>query len=1135
MKLTPAQDKAIHSRGKSLLVSASAGSGKTFVMTKRIVDLVVNDKVPITSFLIVTFTKAAAGEMKTKLLKEFEKLPQKTDYIKTQMQEVATIADISTIDGFCAKMLKTYFYKLGLDPTFVVMDEDESAILQEKAMEQLFETHIQNADSAFFDLADVLQQSRSDQKLRNTILKIFQFMRVQTQPRAWAQQVMQSYEPNLEKNIAGRYIVSAYTKKLHAVLEPLLHLRKQIKNWDAMLQMLNEYNEEILSLIECHTLPSFYQALQACVSRRSPSGKTPEQKEWAEQVKEWKASYAAVVKSFAELGTLNEMQQKLTATAPRVAMLFSLAQEFETLYHALKKEKGAYDFGDLEQFTLQLLQEKDVQEEVRTKYKYIFIDEYQDTNYLQEEILACIAKPDSLFMVGDVKQSIYRFRLCEPQIFINRMERYKHKDAQAELLFLNDNFRSNENILHFVNMVFKSVMTKEFGGVDYKNENMLTHGEVSIPQASALPVVQGCFIVKPTAPEAEEEKPQGVYSVLKEIQQNPSFVDETDREAILIARTIQQFIGKPMFDTKTQTVRPIEYQDITILTASRENVVEPIQRVCLQAGIPVLTDITTSIFDEDVLQILKQMLELIHNPYQDIPMLGVLTSNVFKFTLEELSEIRMLYPAEKYYHQAFLKALQEGGVSASSMQKMNAYMSFVTKYFERSKYLSVAELVKAILQETNFKESILNQTNGEKKLQTLQIFLQKIESGKYQMLAEFLQNLEKIDMKTSVASQANAVNITTIHQSKGLEYPVVILAGVGKKANNKDTQTDLIFSKKIGIGLEYFSPSERIKNPTVAWLAAKLSEEMQAKEERARLLYVALTRAVHHLVVVGTVTQKQLAGQVPKPSRTDNFADWIMYGLHHTPKAFLEQIGYQQHTFTVAQIEEMAFQEKQVAPPIAKGTFSQALLAYLQKPYPYMQDVQLVTKTTVSKVLEQNREDVFYPIVFEEETTPELGTAYHKLMEVLPLEHVTAEMVQQAITRLVENNLLSRSVAQQLSLQHILRAIQTLEPLCAQAQQVKKEAEFLMQVEPAQIGMQGTRPVLVQGVVDLLIEKEKEIVVVDYKYTAIKNAKHIIEKYQPQLSLYAQAAQASFSNKPCKAYIYSFVSHQLLEVPLNKK
>ena len=196
MKLTPAQDKAIHSRGKSLLVSASAGSGKTFVMTKRIVDLVVNDKVPITSFLIVTFTKAAAGEMKTKLLKEFEKLPQKTDYIKTQMQEVATIADISTIDGFCAKMLKTYFYKLGLDPTFVVMDEDESAILQEKAMEQLFETHIQNADSAFFDLADVLQQSRSDQKLRNTILKIFQFMRVQTQPRAWAQQVMQSYEPN---------------------------------------------------------------------------------------------------------------------------------------------------------------------------------------------------------------------------------------------------------------------------------------------------------------------------------------------------------------------------------------------------------------------------------------------------------------------------------------------------------------------------------------------------------------------------------------------------------------------------------------------------------------------------------------------------------------------------------------------------------------------------------------------------------------------------------------------------------------------------------------------------------------------------------------------------------------------------
>ncbi|MGV8149494.1 MAG: helicase-exonuclease AddAB subunit AddA [Alkaliphilus sp.] len=895
---TKEQHKAIVSRGSNLLLSAAAGSGKTAVLVERIVRLVVDDKIDIDKLLIVTFTKAAAGEMRErialKIAKELENANKNTEHIRRQLT-ILNKANISTLHAFCMNVVKSHFHFIGIDPSFRMADTTESTLMKIEAIDEVLEDFYEQGDVCFLQLVDSYGGTKDDNKLREMILKIYNFSMSQPDPSKWLNEKIQMFNidrENIDENIWVKTIVKSAKISLAGALTQLEEA-KEIANSpggpDPYLSAIeNDLVTINLLLNELENgFESFVNNLKAVSHKKLSSVKKDYDQILKENAKELRDKAKKIVIELKDDLTSNHIEDYLSDldyVGPIINSLSQVIQTFDAKFKQIKSDNGILDFNDLEHYTLQILQNDLVAEEYKEKFEYIFVDEYQDSNIVQETIINKMKKKDNLFLVGDVKQSIYRFRLADPSLFISK---YNEFSADADVLdrkiVLSKNFRSRKEIIDGINYIFKNIMSTTLGEIDYDEDAYLYQGadfEMSKNEEVEVNIIEK--MKTDAAPILEENIKAAVSDeALEEMQ-------DAEIEATISANRINELIGSEIYDSKKQIYRKVEYRDIAVLLRSTVTWAPIFMDVFKKKNIPVYTDSNTGYFDALEINTFLNLLKLIDNKRQDIPLLSVMRSIIGRFTTEELVDIR-----SKYREGTYFDAVKKYSVGGEGLlkDKTTRFLNKLNKWAKELRHMKIDEFIWHLFMDTGYYYYIGAMPGGVQRQANLRLLLDK--ANQYQQTAikglfNFINFIEKVKLSKGDMGAAkilgendNVVRIMSIHKSKGLEFPIVLVAGLGKKFNLRDTYEDVILHKDLGIAPSYIGPINPltdisrdiiIKRETLAKIAAKEKIKIESLSEEMRILYVALTRAKNKLILIGCI--RDILKQTQKWARKLN-----AYGL----------------------------------------------------------------------------------------------------------------------------------------------------------------------------------------------------------------------------------------------------------------
>ncbi|MGV8154894.1 MAG: helicase-exonuclease AddAB subunit AddA [Alkaliphilus sp.] len=895
---TKEQHKAIVSRGSNLLLSAAAGSGKTAVLVERIVRLVVDDKIDIDKLLIVTFTKAAAGEMRErialKIAKELENANKNTEHIRRQLT-ILNKANISTLHAFCMNVVKSHFHFIGIDPSFRMADTTESTLMKIEAIDEVLEDFYEQGDVCFLQLVDSYGGTKDDNKLREMILKIYNFSMSQPDPSKWLNEKIQMFNidrENIDENIWVKTIVKSAKISLAGALTQLEEA-KEIANSpggpDPYLSAIeNDLVTINLLLNELENgFESFVNTLKAVSHKKLSSVKKDYDQILKENAKELRDKAKKIVIELKDDLTSNHIEDYLSDldyVGPIINSLSQVIQTFDAKFKQIKSDNGILDFNDLEHYTLQILQNDLVAEEYKEKFEYIFVDEYQDSNIVQETIINKMKKKDNLFLVGDVKQSIYRFRLADPSLFISK---YNEFSADADVLdrkiVLSKNFRSRKEIIDGINYIFKNIMSTTLGEIDYDEDAYLYQGadfEMSKNEEVEVNIIEK--MKTDAAPILEENIKAAVSDeALEEMQ-------DAEIEATISANRINELIGSEIYDSKKQIYRKVEYRDIAVLLRSTVTWAPIFMDVFKKKNIPVYTDSNTGYFDALEINTFLNLLKLIDNKRQDIPLLSVMRSIIGRFTTEELVDIR-----SKYREGTYFDAVKKYSVGGEGLlkDKTTRFLNKLNKWAKELRHMKIDEFIWHLFMDTGYYYYIGAMPGGVQRQANLRLLLDK--ANQYQQTAikglfNFINFIEKVKLSKGDMGAAkilgendNVVRIMSIHKSKGLEFPIVLVAGLGKKFNLRDTYEDVILHKDLGIAPSYIGPINPltdisrdiiIKRETLAKIAAKEKIKIESLSEEMRILYVALTRAKNKLILIGCI--RDILKQTQKWARKLN-----AYGL----------------------------------------------------------------------------------------------------------------------------------------------------------------------------------------------------------------------------------------------------------------
>lgn len=1132
-KLTVEQQLAIDVRNKNLLVSASAGSGKTFVMIERIKEMIKNKETGVQEILVVTFTKAAASEMKDRLVRGLEEIEPKNDYLLEQLSLINS-ASISTLHSFCAKLLKTYFYVIGLDPSFILIDEIEATALKNKALTKLIDSRFQIGDKTFFELLDVFSINRKEDNFREIILKFYHYLLTRTDGDDWFYKTLDySYDLDINKNECAKFInfyVANEFLKLRNEADELL----KVLSANDLPKLVEVVNSMYINLLKIKTENSFNENrknAEGFEKVKSIPAKVSEGKEiFKEDVKLFKAKYQKIIelslKQFC-FDKSGEDNKRLKITKERVKAIYEYTKIFKEIYDSLKREKVALDFSDLEEYTLKLLENNEIAQEIRNKYKFVFVDEYQDTNLIQEEILRKITRENNLFMVGDVKQSIYKFRASEPEIFVAKYKHYQSNFSSYNMAInLNHNFRSHQDILNFSNLVFNRNMTDDFGQVNYLRDAKLVKGDLLYPIVSKIPAVQISTILVKGQEKNEILGELPVYSVKNHTNDvGQETLKKAELEGKVIVNHIKELLGKEIYKAKTKQTSAIEYKDIAILTASRGAYLELVLKELDKAKIPYSSDIELGVFEDDFVGTIRSFLEILSNFNQDMHLFAVMNSKMFDFNINDLATIRLLSSEKKYFHEAVLSVLEDNELPAKLKAKLNKLFKTIDYFSFLAKFSRVDELIQEVVNSTGVLNRILAEPNGEKSAGLINKLISFLNGKSYnQNLYKFLDYIKDNEIKFGMEGVSNGVVVTTIHKSKGLEYPVVILMGAGQSILKKN-RGEFLLSKKFGAGIDYYDSDLRTKQKTIVKNAIILETDRAEKEERLRLLYVALTRAVNHLIVVGTV-KENIKECVPENAET--FFDWILPILH---------LGENLNNLKINKITEnnLKHNEVECEHEVCSINFSKPRKDFVEKvndvlnySYPNKNLVYSPIKTSVSEILKLDEKEHYVPSTFENNKDDAIlkGLIYHKILSLIDLKLNTPKTLDQEIQMLLSKGKITTKELKMVNLSDILTLLQN--PLMKEISKSKllREQEFIALTEPKN----NNASLIVQGVVDLIAITDDGIIVIDFKTNSSKSEEFYISHYKKQLDIYANVASLSLEKKVIKKLIYSFALKKFIRV-----
>jgi len=1188
VEFTPSQQSVIDARDSSILVSAAAGSGKTAVLVERIIGRILDPVHPvdIDRILVLTFTNAAAGEMKERIRNAIlERLAVEPD--NTFLQKQATLvhnAHISTIHSFALFLLRNHFNEIGLDPAFRLADEYEMTLLQGEAMQELMEQCFEEKRERFLQCVENLAPDGKDSTLEDMIQNLSKYADSFPWPEKWLEERAEDYSyASVEELFTGE--VGAYASHyLNGFVE------SWVKGYEKAVALTHEpdgpymygdtFEKEKEACEAVHRAEEFTRKLEllSAISFDRLSGKSDEtvnalKREDAKKLRD------ALKKS------ISTVKEEFCAVLPGVAYshsvalqeicreLIHLTLQYRQMVEEKKRAGKMVSMSDLEHLALQVVLRLEdgrpvptaVALEYRDLFEEIMTDEYQDSNLVQEYLLSALSAEDSgrynRFMVGDVKQSIYKFRLARPELFMQKYDTFGETGNHRKIC-LAKNFRSRPEVLDVVNCIFEKIMDKSKGGISYDEDAKLYFGATTYP-AYDQDKAELLLVQKPDK-EAEDDAPMA--------------------EAKAIAmRIIGLMQSHKVYDAKAGEMRPLKYSDIVILLRSTTDYADALKQVLEEQMIPAFVSKGEGYFETPEIKMLLSFLRVCDNPLQDIPFYGVLVSPIGGFTPEEVASIRAKHQGQSLYQSLTLEKQDE---------KVGSFLEKLATYRRAMHYLTVRELLEKLLEDTNYLNYITALPMGEKRKANVEVLLTKAsEYGKtnFYGLSHFIRYLEKIqkykqDFEEAEILDENAdvVRIMTMHKSKGLEFPVTFVAGLGKQFNMMDSRGNLMIDQELGIGLYYFDTNRRLRFKTFRqkMIAKKIKEDCLAEE--MRVLYVALTRAKEKLILCGTVkdveeslqaieTQKENPFTYFEFMNSAGFLDYILPAIGNCPidvkTVVADDLEAEQMTqASLRQVRHLNLAKQEIEHPDSEDV--EKLYERFARTYSHENLQGLMAKTTVSELkiaAMADKDEAAFHAFEEEEVVPYLprfmreeeevtgvlrGNAYHRVMELFDFQMLLDEMVPKDASYEIYSGILQEKLSKEVIgavldqmaktgyLQGEYRPIVQENKITAfllskmgyrmwKAQRngtLYREQPFVLGVEASRLDPKYPEgeQVLIQGIIDAYFEENGKLVLLDYKTDSVSDMESLWNRYGTQLAYYKEALEKLTGLQVEESYLYSF-------------
>ena len=1019
MKWTKEQEQAIYEKNTNILVAAAAGSGKTAVLVERIINKIINENIDIDKLLVVTFTNAAASEMRERVLNAiYEKLENDSENQNLQRQiTLLNKASICTIDSFCLDVVRNHFYELdNVSPNFRIGDTTEIELLKQEIIEEIFEKKYEEEDKDFNTLINTYTSYRDDTPLKEIILKIYNYIQSNPFPEKWLNEKIEMFNLEGKKEEYSDFSNTVWGEELlKEVEEELIDDITALQDIEESLSFdpeLNKFWQTIRSDIDMlqtlkNNLDNWDRAYE--ISKNINFVTWPRKKIESSIKEEAKIIRDDVKKKLNKvinkilICDSDEAKQDIQDMYNVLDKLKYVILEFQEEFSKRKRERNIVDFNDIEHFALKILLKEteegkieptDVAKKYKEKYIEMAIDEYQDSNLVQEYILNAVSKGDNIFMVGDVKQSIYKFRQAMPELFLDKYKNYKKiEDKKQEdnlKIKLFKNFRSRENVLKFTNLIFQDIMSNLLGDIEYNQEEYLNLGAQYPEEKQNLNTEINIIDLK----ENEEEQSNVSTEDLNENVENEEQqerIEDIELEARFVANKIREIVQNKyqIWDAKKDTYRDIKYKDIVVLLRSTSNIAPIFEQEIIRLDMPVFSDSSQEYLDSIEIQTIMSLLKIIDNPMQDIPLVTVLRSNIGKFTDDELVEIRLSDKYENYY-TCMKKAKLD--VNPKLKDKIQRFFESIEEWRKEQEYLSLDELIWKIYIDTGYYNYVGVMPNGALRQANLKMLFQRAkqyESSNFKGLYNFINFIEKLRLSSGdlgaaklIGENDDVIRIMSIHKSKGLEFPVVFLSSTGKQFNLMDLNQNILLHQEMGIGVKYINYERQVQYDTLTKTAMKNKILVETLSEEMRILYVALTRAKEKLFITGLSKdyekeaeniEKQIC-RYPKyldkinpilVKKYKRYLDWIMLVYNYekeTAKNFVNFNIYKKkelldsfENIKKEEIDAKEFLEKQDV----DNDKIKKIEEILNWSYDYELSTTIPTKTSVTKIKQmQNEENI---------------------------------------------------------------------------------------------------------------------------------------------------------------------------------
>ena len=1018
VKWTNEQRDAIYDSGSNILVAAAAGSGKTAVLVERIINKVINENIDIDKILVVTFTNAAASEMRERILEAiYKKMEEFPDNQNLQRQTILiNKASICTIDSFCLDVIRNNFFEIDVSANFRVADTTEIELLKQEVIDDIFEEKYISNDKEFLKLINTYTTYRDDEPLKELLLNIYRYIQSSPFPEQWLHESVEKFNLKNAGDFSttdwGKILLQTLKEEISDYIINLKKIERDLNRYEELIKYKMVISEDIINLeYVLENLNTWDNAFEKANTIKWPTW--PSDRKVTLEIKDTAKALRDSIKkkyntSISKILLYNSMEanENIYNMYEILRAIELLIIEFSEKFAMKKREKNIVDFNDIEHFALRILvrkkedgtiEETDIAKKYQEKFSEIAIDEYQDSNYVQEYILTSVSNGKNIFMVGDVKQSIYKFRQACPNLFLEKYDKYNLKNSDTsngQKIQLFKNFRSRANILDVTNIIFEDIMSKKLGDIKYDKTEFLNLGadypDPTNPEISNYAGKTELHIIDLKDPE---------INVFKDsVDDEDDDTSDQDRienvvlEARFTAKKIKELLDSDymVYDRKTKDYRPITYKDIALLLRATSVTAPIYENEIAKLNIPVFSDVSSEYLESMEIQTIMSVLKIIDNPMQDIPLVTVLRSAIAGFTDNELVQIRL-----KNKKQSFYNSLKEYEGDEKLKAKIDQFLKNIRRWQAQEKYMPLDELIWQIYIDTQFYNYVTLMPNGALRQANLKMLFERAkqyESASFKGLFNFISFIDKLHTSSGDLSSAkligeneNVVRIMSIHKSKGLEFPVVYLCGTGKQFNMQDLNKNILLHQELGIGPKYINNERCIEYNTLAKEAIKIQTKVESLSEEMRVLYVALTRAKEKLIITGISKDSEKIFSEMKDlietykdsenkginesilKRYKTYLDWITlvyFNNINTIKDYVELVVHKKQDLlkdfekSKEQIKERnIYVELEEKSKNVKTEDIQNLKSKITWLYGYMESVVIPTKTSVTKIKELANEE----------------------------------------------------------------------------------------------------------------------------------------------------------------------------------